>query len=176
MTEELDGRQEQALEASREISRFATYMEIVSTVYRCTPELLEDVGLTDATLSVWDPSVLAEVGDYVETIDILALFTRQLTEHLPRLAEAIETGVASTAHEIAHLLKGSAVVVGAARLAERFDAVCKATAPGATVGASLLESQLVRVLDETARAIAAHAGQMDSLGSVVMTSTGRGGR
>ena len=40
---------------------------------------------------LWDPSVLAEIGSRGQTAEILTLFTRQMSEGLPQLGEAITT-------------------------------------------------------------------------------------
>jgi len=116
-------------------------------------------------VALWDPSVLAELGDRALMIDALALFTRQMSEHLPQLAAAIRAGTGRAVHELAHRLKGSAAAVGAAPLADLCEAVCSATAQGGVEGASVLHSQLVELWGDTSEVISAFVERAGADGS-----------
>lgn len=90
------------------------------------------------------------------------MFARQMTVSLAQLSEAIESQAGQAVHELAHRLKGSAAIVGAARLAELFDAVCETTADGRTDGASLVQPQLVEAWNDTAEAMRGYVEQTDA--------------
>jgi HPt (histidine-containing phosphotransfer) domain-containing protein len=103
--------------------------------------------------SLWDARVLAEIGDPELTAEILELFTQQLTDALPQLAAALSGGDGERVRELAHRLKGSALTVGAPRLAAVLDELSMAGSTGQLDCAG----ELFTRLSDTWRATAAAA-------------------
>jgi HPt (histidine-containing phosphotransfer) domain-containing protein len=108
---------------------------------------------------VWDRHLLADLGDPTVVAEIVTVFDQQVASGLPRLRDAIERDDAASAHEIAHLLKGSAATVGAQRMAALCEQLCAATAGAQTDGASVLCRRLTDTWAVTREAIDSELGR-----------------
>jgi PAS domain S-box-containing protein len=72
-----------------------------------------------------DLSVLDEVGDAQMNQDLAGLFAEQSNAYLANMARAIESGDAEALQDHAHELKASSAGVGALRMAELCDGLCR---------------------------------------------------
>ncbi|HUO70884.1 MAG TPA: Hpt domain-containing protein [Solirubrobacteraceae bacterium] len=104
--------------------------------------------------ALWDPRVLADIGDPELTAEIVELFTRQMSDALPELSAALERGSGEHVHALAHRLKGSALTVGAPRLAALLEELSTAGASAQLADAMELLPRLTDTWQATAAELA----------------------
>lgn len=113
------------------------------------------VSAAQARESLFDPTGLLKFADAGQISELTEMFSDQMTARLPALGVAIAGGDSKATHEIAHGLKGSAATIGAPRVMNVCDAICRAAMRGEKDRTAALHSELVDVWKDTAGAITA---------------------
>jgi two-component system, sensor histidine kinase and response regulator len=106
-------------------------------------------------LPVFDPSVLDGLGDEKVRGSLIELFLVQARDHLADLGEAVANEDQERTGRLAHSLKGSAAVIGAARLSDLADRLCRSATGGCPQKAVALLADLEHGLRLTTDALAA---------------------
>ena len=103
--------------------------------------------------TLFDPTGLLEFADADEVRELTDMFSAKMTAGLPALRAAIAARDSTTIHQIAHRLKGSAATIGAPRIMNICDAICRLAKRGQTDQTAALHSELADAWKDTAGAI-----------------------
>ena len=123
-------------------------------------------GPAASALTVFDPDVIEPLCDGADEellTSLVDLFVDQARENIGKMADALAANDRELVAGLAHSLKGSAAVLGAVRLAELCDRMCRTATAGRMHEVRLLHSELepgVELVVETMRRFLARAASV----------------
>jgi HPt (histidine-containing phosphotransfer) domain-containing protein len=112
-----------------------------------------EMNAAPARESLFDPTGLLEFADADLVRELTEMFGDQMTAGLPALRAAITSHDPTAIHQIAHGLKGSAATIGAPRIMNICDAICRLAKRGQTDQTVALHTELADAWKDTAAAI-----------------------
>jgi two-component system, sensor histidine kinase and response regulator len=107
-------------------------------------------------MSLFDPTALFEIVDGDQAEELVRMFIDQLDAALSQLADVIARADPDELHQVAHRLKGSAATLGAPKLMDICEALCKMARSGSIEGASALHAELADVAAATSSTMRAY--------------------
>jgi HPt (histidine-containing phosphotransfer) domain-containing protein len=135
-------------------------LQTVSALIDQLPELGADpVTPVSAAGPCFDPAPLSDIDEPDTEATLIAMFLDQAVERLPELETAIEQGDADSLRKLAHGLKGSSATLGACRMTELCDALCKLPADRVTAQAKQIHLELREALVQTGAAMNLYIGK-----------------